>query len=278
MKHAKSGRTQTRTATARPPSPPPDFELIELSHAPLKTVSALRQQVAAIKIERRATLAGRVIAKGHALHRIGKVEMLFKQAYAAFDELQRDLARHETLRVVIVSIDKVLAGETVELRVEDASGAPGAIRAPAEPVAASPGLERARARGQKALAQWVKEGVLVPSPEFAKTWGVTRQALEQAVQRRALFSVKHAGRRYYPRVLLDLETESVAQICQALAALSSSEKLLFWLNAHGALRGLTPAQAVQAGRLERVVEHAAAWARERSATRVAEGGGRAVHG
>jgi hypothetical protein len=278
MKHAKSGRSPALKPSGPAPSQSTQRALprIELSHEPLKTVTALRQKVAAIKLKHRIS-PGRAIAKGRTLQQIGEVETLFKRAYAAFEELQRDLSRHEALRGVIVSIDKGLAGEIVAVRLPAPSGARAGMPAATEAINSS-GLERARARGQKALAQWVKEGALISSPEFAEAWGVSRQALEQAVQRGALFSVKHAGRRYYPRAPLELETEPVALVCQALGALPSSEKLLFWLSTHGALRGLTPAQAMQGGRLERVVEHAAAWANERSATHAAVDGGCAVHG
>jgi hypothetical protein len=63
----------------------------------------------------------------------------------------------------------------------------------------------------------------------------------------------------------------VAAICRALGGLGASEKLMFWLRDHGALSGKSVAAALEAGlALAHVERLAAAWARERGATRVAE--------
>ena len=143
-------------------------------------------------------------------------------------------------------------------------------------IAASPqipgaaGLAGAVARGEAARVQWVKEGLVVPGEKLAHAWGLTRQALAPAADRGELFAVKVGNRLYYPRVFLDLDREAVATVCRSLGQLGSSEKLMFWLRGHGALAGKSVTAALEAGvPVARVARLAAAWARERGATRVA---------
>lgn len=135
------------------------------------------------------------------------------------------------------------------------------------PAAAVPrvsgGVAGAVARGEKLLQGWVQDGTLIPSAALSSSWGITRQALDQTVERGELFSLKIAGRRYYLSELRDITREQAAEVCCALGKLSPSEKLMFWLHAHGGLQGRTPVVAIQAGQLARTVQLAQAWARER---------------
>ena len=65
-----------------------------------------------------------------------------------------------------------------------------------------------------------------------------------------------------------MDREAVAAICRALGDLGASEKLMFWLREHGALAGRTVGAALEAGTgLAKVGRLAAAWARERGASR-----------
>ncbi len=133
------------------------------------------------------------------------------------------------------------------------------------------GLAGAALRGEAARVQWVKDGLVVPGEQLAKAWGLTRQALAPAADRGEIFAVKVGNRLYYPQAFLGMERETVAVICRALGGLGASEKLMFWLRDHGALSGKSVATALEAGlALSHVERLAAAWARERGATRVAE--------
>jgi hypothetical protein len=133
------------------------------------------------------------------------------------------------------------------------------------------GLAGAALRGEAARVQWVKDGLVVPGEQLAKAWGLTRQALAPAADRGEIFAVKVGNRLYYPQAFLGIERETVAAICRALGGLGASEKLMFWLRDHGALSGKSVAAALEAGlALAHVERLAAAWARERGATRVAE--------
>jgi hypothetical protein len=132
------------------------------------------------------------------------------------------------------------------------------------------GLAGATARGEAARVQWVKDGLVVPGEQLAQAWGLTRQALAPASDRGEVFAVKVGNRLYYPQAFLAMDREAVAAICRALGDLGASEKLMFWLRDHGALAGKSVAAALEAGTgLAKVERLAAAWARERGASRVA---------
>lgn len=135
---------------------------------------------------------------------------------------------------------------------------------------ATGGLAGATARGEAARVQWVKDGLVVPGGQLAQAWGLTRQALAPAADRGEIFAVKVGNRLYYPQAFLGMDREAVAAVCRALGDLGASEKLMFWLRDHGALGGKGVAAALEAGTdLAKVERLAAAWARERGASRVA---------
>jgi hypothetical protein len=93
--------------------------------------------------------------------------------------------------------------------------------------------------------------------------------LAPAADRGDVFAVKVGNRLYYPQTFLGMDREPVAAICRALGDLTASEKLMFWLHKHGALAGKGVAAALEAGTaLAKVERLAAAWARERGASRV----------
>ena len=80
--------------------------------------------------------------------------------------------------------------------------------------------------------------------------------------------MKVGNRLYYPHAFLRMDREAVAAVCRALGDLGASEKLTFWLRDHGALAGKSVAVALEAGvGLAKVERLAAAWARERGASR-----------
>ena len=135
---------------------------------------------------------------------------------------------------------------------------------------AAVGLAGATARGEAARVLWVKDGLVVPGEQLAQAWGLTRQALAPAADRGEVFAVKVGNRLYYPQAFVGMDREAVAAICRALGNLGASEKLIFWLRDHGALAGKSVANALEAGAaLAKVERLAAAWARERSASRAA---------
>ena len=130
------------------------------------------------------------------------------------------------------------------------------------PASTVSGLGAAALRGQEAVARWIEEGTLMASAEFAQAWGISRQALDQAVERGELFSMKLGNKRFYPRELLRLDRPTVARVCKALGEASAAEKLVFWLRGHGGLGGVSAVDAAVAGKTDRVVQLAQAWAEE----------------
>lgn len=135
---------------------------------------------------------------------------------------------------------------------------------------AAGGLAGATARGEAVRVQWVKDGLVVPGEQLAQAWGLTRQALAPAAERGEIFAVKVSNRLRYPLAFLGMDREAVAAVCRALGNLGASEKVMFWLRNHGALAGKSVAAALEAGTaLAKVERLAAAWARERRASRVA---------
>jgi hypothetical protein len=93
--------------------------------------------------------------------------------------------------------------------------------------------------------------------------------LAPAAERGEVFAVKVGNRLYYPQAFLGMDREAVAAICRALGELGAGDKLMFWLREHGALAGKSVAAALDAGAgLAKVERLAAAWARERGASRV----------
>ena len=130
------------------------------------------------------------------------------------------------------------------------------------PASAVSGFRAAAARGQEAVARWVEDGTLMASAEFAQAWGISRQALDQAVERGELFSMKLGNKRFYPRDLLRLDRPTVARVCKSLGDASAVEKLIFWLRKHGGLGGASAVDAAVGGKVDRVAQLAEAWAEE----------------
>ncbi len=146
-----------------------------------------------------------------------------------------------------------------------AETAPAPLAAPA-----LSGIAAAGARGQAAIAHWIKDGTLVPSKTISDAWGLTPQALGQAVEQGKLFSYKHGNKRFYPSSMIDLGRDDIAAVCQALGQCDDAQKLIFWTRAHGGLEGRTAPQALANGELARVVELAEAWAERRGLTHAPE--------
>jgi hypothetical protein len=186
------------------------------------------------------------------------------QLEATVGRLSEDLG---SLRSV-VSKQGLLPPKTRVVRARRVHPKSAAADNPSAPVAG--GLAGAVARGEAARVQWVKSGLVVPGEQLARAWGLTRQALAPAADRGEVFAVKVGNRLYYPQAFVEMDRETVAVVCRALGELSTSEKLMFWLREHGTLTGKSVAAALEAGiGLVKVERLAAAWARERGASRVA---------
>lgn len=132
-----------------------------------------------------------------------------------------------------------------------------------EEVAAEQEWQALVSAGESVRQNWVDDGLLVPSSELAAAWRRSPQALSQACSRGELFSLKVKRNRYYPAVFKSLPADVVGSACKQLRGDDDAAKFIFWNRQHEGLGGLTPADAIRAGRLEKVVQLAHAWSDER---------------
>jgi hypothetical protein len=137
----------------------------------------------------------------------------------------------------------------------------------------SPGASAAaysdlRAQGEAARVEWTKNGSLLSSTRLAQAWGISRQGLAEAVARHELFLLKISGRLWAPAVFEELSRDAVKAVCSTMPAADPESQFFFWACPHGALGRKTAAQAIQAGRLARVVEIAQGLAEENGWSRV----------
>lgn len=133
----------------------------------------------------------------------------------------------------------------------------------AEEAAAEQQWQARLKQGESVRLAWVQDGLLIPSRQLAQAWGRTPQALSLADRHGKLLSLKVKGDRYYPAVFLTLEAEVVKDICSRLKGEDAVGKFMFWSKPHGSLGGLTAADAIRAGKGEKVVQLAEAWSAER---------------
>jgi len=123
-------------------------------------------------------------------------------------------------------------------------------------------VDSARQAGQTQLVEWVEEGALMPSEEFAAKWGMTPQGLQKAASRGELPSIKVSNRTYYPAVLCDLPRPFATRLGQAMRSLSPGQQVIFLLRRHGALDGKSIGELTTSAQQARALELAQSWAAE----------------
>jgi hypothetical protein len=126
------------------------------------------------------------------------------------------------------------------------------------PPKAGPALAGAQRRGEARLVQWTLDGTLVPVSTVEQAWGIKRQSVDAARARGEIFSVYVRGQHWYPAEALKIDRQALAAVVRALGDESPTSKLLFLLRHHGALGGLTSAEAVEHGMLQDVIRVASA--------------------
>lgn len=164
------------------------------------------------------------------------------------------------LRVSLNRLASLL--EQVELASEDdrQDGSGDAERRLTLEAIAVCGLSDAIERGHVQLRRWTEDGTLLLAELFAERWGTTPGALAAAEENDEVFAVRVDGQRYYLAELLEIGRADGSAICRALAGLDAASKMIFLLRRHGGLGGKTVVEAVAAGALRRVLEHAEDWA------------------
>jgi hypothetical protein len=123
-------------------------------------------------------------------------------------------------------------------------------------------VESSLARGEAQVLKWIQDGTLMPVSDLAQAWGITRQSIDDMRKAGKLFSLYAKGQHWYPKEVLNFRRDDLARVVQALGDVGAVTKLLFLLKPHGALRKLTPAQAIDKGMLDDVVRIAGAVARD----------------
>jgi hypothetical protein len=90
-------------------------------------------------------------------------------------------------------------------------------------------------------------------------WGLTRQGVDAALDRGEIFSIWVKGQHWYPSEALEFSRKDMQAINHALGDTAPSSKLLFLLHKHGAVGGMTAADAVSTGKLDGVLRLASQW-------------------
>lgn len=87
-----------------------------------------------------------------------------------------------------------------------------------------------RASARQAGLRLIEEQRVIGGTALARAWRCSWQALDRAVGRGELFSVKLAGRRWFPAGFARLEPEDVKSMCRVMnhSDADPMSKLLFW--------------------------------------------------
>lgn len=121
-------------------------------------------------------------------------------------------------------------------------------------------VESPEKRGEERLVSWTKDGTLVDGSKIENAWNLKRQSIDHARKQGKLFSVWVGGQHWYPSEILNFTRKDFASLNEALGDIERTSKLLFLMRKHGALGGLTAADAVSVGKLPQVLRLAADWA------------------
>lgn len=115
------------------------------------------------------------------------------------------------------------------------------------------------------LTEMVGARELLGTADFLEELGLSRQALSKALAGNRMFYVEFRGERYFPAFYVDpmYRRTQLEAVTKELGDLPGGAKLQFFLNRRGSLGGITPLEALAAGKLEKVKGIAAAFADQR---------------
>jgi hypothetical protein len=123
-------------------------------------------------------------------------------------------------------------------------------------------LRMARARSCALMRSRIKSGDFLTASEIKERLGITRFGLKVATELGALFAViGPRGRAYYPAFFCDKEIgrQVLEPVTLELAGLPGSSQYHFFTNRQCWLGGMTPLEALKAGRVEEVKRAAVAY-------------------
>ena len=111
-------------------------------------------------------------------------------------------------------------------------------------------------------AKLIERRELVPASEFQALMGWrSRQAVWKATRSRRVFFLPYEAGRYFPIFYGDqaYDPKHLQAVTKILGDLPGGAKLQFFVTRKGSLGGLTPLQALAAGRFAKVQDVAAAF-------------------
>lgn len=179
----------------------------------------------------------------------------------AVRQLRTQVARQERLLTTLLQARPAPGGDRAAEALRDMQQRLGLDPDPVKATDASAALE---ARSAAARQRWIDEGLLVGSTELKNAWHRSRQALEQAVERGELFSLKINGRRWYPARFTQIDPEQVKAVCSLMKNIDPESQFIFWMRPQGNLGGRTIADALKNGDVQAALRATEAFAREQS--------------
>jgi hypothetical protein len=122
-------------------------------------------------------------------------------------------------------------------------------------------LTNARRQAQQVRSELIASKALMPSAQMTEALGVTRQALNKALQANRIFTVEQSGENYYPAFFSDpeLDRRKLEQVAKSLGEVGGWSKWQFFTTPKGSLGGLTPLDALKKGRYAAVLSAADAF-------------------
>lgn len=114
-----------------------------------------------------------------------------------------------------------------------------------------------------ALQHRIDNKLLLPPKDFQTALGISRQAINEAVKAKRMFALLGPGGEYYYPAFFadkDLHRRDIEKVSKALGNIPAPSKYFFFTNKSTSLGALSPLGALLKGRVDEVMEAAAAFA------------------
>ena len=115
-------------------------------------------------------------------------------------------------------------------------------------------LKRIKQRKEQGTQALIRKSALLQPTPFCERMSWTKQALSKALSSNRVFFVEEEGTRYYPAFYADraYERRHLEAVTKLLGDIPGSAKLQFFMTGKGSLGGMTPLDALKAGKLAAV--------------------------
>ena len=108
---------------------------------------------------------------------------------------------------------------------------------------------------------WIADGTVIKAQEFAAGWAIAEEALAKLEKLGELPAVWIDGGRWYPSVLLEVNSLEAREICRAQGDIGPVSKMFFFTHEHGGMGGLAVPAALPSVGMARILQLAEAWRR-----------------